>query len=147
MIYTKLTIKAMEVAFSAHFGQKDKAGAPYIFHPFHIAENMPDEDTTVIALLHDVREDTDLTASDLRKFGFTPLQVEAVVAMSRKKDEQYFDYIQRVKENNYARIVKLADLKHNSDKSRLLTLPQEEQDKMNKLIDERYKKAIKMLKE
>lgn len=147
MIYTKLTIKAMEVAFSAHFGQKDKAGAPYIFHPFHIAENMPDEDTTVIALLHDVIEDTDLTASDLRKFGFTPLQVEAVVAMSRKKDEQYFDYIQRVKSNNYARIVKLADLKHNSDKSRLLTLPQEEQDKMNKLIDERYKKAIKMLKE
>jgi len=147
MIYTKLTIKAMEVAFSAHFGQKDKAGAPYIFHPFHIAENMPDEDTTVIALLHDVIEDTDLTASDLRKFGFTPLQVEAVVAMSRKKDEQYFDYIQRVKANNYARIVKLADLKHNSDKSRLLTLPQEEQDKMNKLIDERYKKAIKMLKE
>ena len=147
MIYTKLTIKAMEVAFSAHFGQKDKAGAPYIFHPFHIAENMPDEDTTVIALLHDVIEDTDLTTSDLRKFGFTPLQVEAVVAMSRKKDEQYFDYIQRVKANNYARIVKLADLKHNSDKSRLLTLPQEEQDKMNKLIDERYKKAIKMLKE
>lgn len=147
MIYTKLTIKAMEVAFSAHFGQKDKAGAPYIFHPFHIAENMPDEDTTVIALLHDVIEDTDLTASDLRKFGFTPLQVEAVVAMSRKKDEQYFDYIQRVKENNYSRIVKLADLKHNSDKSRLLTLPQEEQDKMIKLIDERYKKAIKMLKE
>lgn len=147
MIYTKLTIKAMEVAFSAHFGQKDQAGAPYIFHPFHIAENMPDEDTTVIALLHDVIEDTDLTASDLRKFGFTPLQVEAVVAMSRKKDEQYFDYIQRVKENNYSRIVKLADLKHNSDKSRLLTLPQEEQDKMIKLIDERYKKAIKMLKE
>ena len=147
MIYTKLTIKAMEVTFSAHFGQKDKAGAPYIFHPFHIAENMPDEDTTVIALLHDVIEDMDLTASDLRKFGFTPLQVEAVVAMSRKKDEQYFDYIQRVKANNYARIVKLADLKHNSDKSRLLTLPQEEQDKMNKLIDERYKKAIKMLKE
>ena len=60
MIYTKLTIKAMEVAFSAHFGQKDKAGAPYIFHPFHIAENMPDEDTTVIALLHDVIEDTGL---------------------------------------------------------------------------------------
>lgn len=147
MIYTKLTIKAMEVAFSAHFGQKDKAGAPYIFHPFHIAENMPDEDTTVIALLHDVIEDTDLTASDLRKFGFTPLQVEVVVAMSRKKDEQYFDYIKRVKENNYSRIVKLADLKHNSDKSRLLTLPQEEQDKMIKLIDERYKKAIKMLKE
>lgn len=147
MIYTKLTIKAMEVAFSAHFGQKDKAGAPYIFHPFHIAENMPDEDTTVIALLHDVIEDTDLTASDLRKFGFTPLQVEAVVAMSRKKDEQYFDYIQRVRANNYSRIVKLADLKHNSDKSRLLTLPQEEQDKMIKLIDERYKKAIKMLKE
>lgn len=147
MIYTKLTIKAMEVAFSAHFGQKDKAGAPYIFHPFHIAENMPDEDTTVIALLHDVIEDTDLTASDLRKFGFTPLQVEAVVAMSRKKDEQYFDYIRRVKENDYSKIVKLADLKHNSDKSRLLTLPQEEQDKMIKLIDERYKKAIKMLKE
>lgn len=147
MIYTKMTIKAMDVAFSAHFGQKDKAGAPYILHPLHIAEGMPDEDLTVVALLHDVIEDTDFNASDLRKLGFTSTQVEAVVAMTRKKDEQYFDYIKRVKANDLAKIVKLADLKHNSDKSRLLTLPQEEQDKMIKLIDDRYKKAIKILKE
>ena len=108
---------------------------------------MPDEDLTVVALLHDVIEDTDFNASDLRKLGFTPTQVEAVVAMTRKKDEQYLDFIKRVKANDLAKIVKLADLKHNSDKSRLLTLPQEEQDKMIKLIDDRYKKAIKILKE
>lgn len=147
MLYTKLTIKAMEVAFCAHFGQKDKAGAPYIFHPLHIAENMVNEDLTVVALLHDVIEDTDFNASDLRKFGFTPAQVDAVVAITRKKDEKYFDYIARLKQNDLARMVKMADLKHNSDKSRLLTLPQEEQEQMLKLIDERYKKALKMLKE
>lgn len=147
MLYTKLTIKAMDVAYFAHFGQKDKAGAPYILHPIHIAEGMPDEDLTVIALLHDVIEDTEVTASELRRLGFTPTQVEAVVALSRKKDEKYFDYIERVKKNGLARIVKMADLKHNSDKSRLATLPEEEQEKMIKLIDERYKKALKILRE
>jgi (p)ppGpp synthase/HD superfamily hydrolase len=147
MIYSPLTYLAMRIAYDAHNGVLDKSGAPYIFHPYEVASRMDDEISTAVALLHDVIEDTDFNASDLRKFGFTPVQVDAVVAITRKKDEKYFDYIARLKQNDLARMVKMADLKHNSDKSRLLTLPQEEQEQMLKLIDERYKKALKMLKE
>lgn len=61
MIYTKLTKLAMQISFDAHKDQKDKSGLPYIFHPFHLAEQMADEVTTCVALLHDVVEDTDIT--------------------------------------------------------------------------------------
>ena len=67
MIYTPLTVKAMNVAYNAHHGQKDKAGAPYIFHPIHVAEQMEDETTTCIALLHDVLEDTSVTLAELER--------------------------------------------------------------------------------
>ena len=61
MVYTPLTIKAMKLAYAAHHGQTDKSGVPYIFHPYHVAEQMTDEFTTCVALLHDVVEDTGLT--------------------------------------------------------------------------------------
>ena len=70
MIYTPLTKKAINICFQAHKEQKDKTGLPYVFHPFHLAEQMKDETTTVVALLHDVVEDTNITFNDLRKEGF-----------------------------------------------------------------------------
>ena len=70
MIYTDLTRKAITVAYNAHQGQLDRAGLPYILHPLHVAEQMKDEDTCVVALLHDVIEDTDLTLENLREYGF-----------------------------------------------------------------------------
>jgi len=70
MIYTHLTCEAMKIAYEAHHGQTDKAGIPYIFHPIHVAEQMTDENTTVVALLHDVIEDTDLTLDRLYDLGF-----------------------------------------------------------------------------
>ena len=66
MIYTDLTKKAMKLCFDAHKNQVDKSGMPYVFHPFHLAEQMTDERTTVAALLHDVMEDTEYTLNDLR---------------------------------------------------------------------------------
>ena len=60
MIYTDLTKKALKFCFEAHKNQYDKSGMPYVFHPFHLAEQMTTEETTVVALLHDVVEDTDL---------------------------------------------------------------------------------------
>ena len=65
MIYTELTIKAMNLAYSAHHGQFDKGGVPYIFHPIHLAESMDDEISTCVALLHDTVEDTDVTLEQL----------------------------------------------------------------------------------
>lgn len=66
----------MRLCFEAHREQTDKAGLPYVFHPFHLAEQMPDEDTTVAALLHDVVEDTAYTPEDLRAMGFSGAALE-----------------------------------------------------------------------
>ena len=70
MLYTDLTKRALKLCFAAHRDQTDKSGLPYVFHPFHLAEQMPDELTTVVALLHDVVEDTPYTLEDLAKLGF-----------------------------------------------------------------------------
>lgn len=67
MIYTELTNKAIKLAYQAHEGQLDKAGMPYILHPIHLAEQMDDEISTCVAILHDVVEDTDVTFEDLEK--------------------------------------------------------------------------------
>ena len=56
MIYTQKTVLAMNIAYDAHHGAKDKNGVPYIFHPYHLAEGMDDEESTVVALQHDVVE-------------------------------------------------------------------------------------------
>lgn len=119
MIYTKMTKAALRLCFEAHRDQEDKSGMPYVFHPFHLAEQMTDEDTTVVALLHDVIEDTDYTTDDLRRLGFSERVVDAVALMTHEEGVPYMDYVAKIKENPIARAVKLADLRHNSDMSRL----------------------------
>ena len=86
MIYTPLTKKAMKLCFEAHKDQTDKSGVPYVFHPFHVAEQMPDENTTVVALLHDVIEDTSYTLDDLRAMGFSEEVLEALALMTHDKN-------------------------------------------------------------
>ncbi len=140
MIYTELTRKAIKLAFKAHEGQLDRAGLPYILHPLHVAEQMKDEDTCVIALLHDVIEDTDVTLEDLREYGFTEVQVAGVESMTREDDEDYFEYIRDVKKNPLAVKVKLEDLKHNSDVSRMIEVTDRDRQRLDK-----YKKAMEIL--
>ena len=117
MIYTPLTSRAMRIAYDAHHGQVDKAGAPYIFHPFHLAEQMPDEASCCAALLHDVVEDTDVTL-DAIAAEFPPEVTEAVRLLTHEKGADYLEYVRVLKDNPIARTVKLADLAHNSDESR-----------------------------
>ena len=119
MIYTPATKKAIKLMFEAHKDQLDKGGLPYVFHPFHVAEQMTDEDTTVVALLHDVVEDTDYTLDDLRRLGFPETVLAALALLTHDDAEPYLDYVRRVRNNPVARAVKLADLRHNSDLSRL----------------------------
>lgn len=71
MIYTEMTKKAMRIAFDAHKEQVDKTGLPYIFHPFHLAEQMTDEISVCAALLHDVVEDTELSFEALATQGIS----------------------------------------------------------------------------
>ena len=142
MIYTHLTNEAMKIAYAAHHGQVDKGGIPYIFHPYHLAEQMPDEYTTCVALLHDVVEDTDVTIEDLANT-FPQEVLEAVAAMTHPKEEPYLEYVKRVSTNPIARIVKLADLRHNSDQSRM-----ENADETTlAYFREKYRKAFEILEQ
>ena len=141
MIYTEQTMKAMRLCYHAHHGQTDKAGVPYVFHPIHLAEQMEDELTTVIALLHDVVEDTEYTLDDLRDMGFKAAVLEALRLLTHDPAVPYLDYVAAIRENPAARAVKLADLAHNSDVTRLppqLRNPERE---------ERYRRAIAILTE
>ena len=119
MIYTPQTKKALKLCFDAHKDQLDKSGMPYVFHPFHLAEQMTDEITTIVALLHDVVEDTPYTPEDLKGFGFPEEALEALALLTHDPAVPYMDYVAAIKPNAVARAVKLADLRHNSDRSRL----------------------------
>ena len=126
MIYTPLTIKAMNLAYAAHHGQADKAGVPYIFHPLHLAEGMDDEFSCCAALLHDTVEDTSVTLTQLAD-EFPAEVVEAVRLLTHTPDTDYFDYVRRIRENPLAVKVKLADLAHNTDETRFagVAVPEE----------------------
>ena len=121
MIYTDLTKKALRIAFDAHKDQVDKAGLPYVFHPFHLAEQMADEVSVCAALLHDVVEDTPLSFGDLEMLGIPPQIMEVVKILTHESNVPYAEYIQKIKGsgNQAAIAVKLADLRHNSDITRL----------------------------
>ena len=140
MIYTDKTKKAMKFCFKAHKDQVDKSGMPYVFHPFHVAEQMTDEATTIVALLHDVVEDTDYTLEDIAAEGFGKDILEAVALMTHEDDIPYLDYVAKLKENPIARAVKLADLAHNSDLSRIGEIDEETKRRL-----EKYKKAKDIL--
>jgi len=119
MIYTPLTKKALKLCFEAHKEQVDKTGMPYVFHPFHMAEQMTDEIATVCALLHDVVEDTAYTLEDLRTMEFPEEVIEVLALLTHDETVPYMEYVREIAKNPIAKQVKLADLKHNSDTTRL----------------------------
>ena len=90
-----------------------------MYHPFHIAEQMDDEYSICVALLHDVVEDTDITLDNLKSKGFPDKVIKVIALMTHKDSDDYFDYIRALKDNTLARKVKLADLAHNSNLTRL----------------------------
>jgi len=118
MIYTELTNKAMRIAYEAHNGQYDINGVPYIFHPYHVAEQMTDEITVCVALLHDVVEDTDITFEQL-EHDFPEEVINALRLLTHDDKTDYYEYIEKIGVNSVARVVKLADIEHNSDTSRI----------------------------
>ena len=140
MIYTEMTKKALKLCFEAHKEQIDKSGMPYVFHPFHLAEQMQDEESTIVALLHDVIEDTDYTLDDLRKMGFGDSVLAAINLMTHEDGVPYMDYVEQIKTNPVAKTVKLADLRHNSDMTRLEVVTPRDQERA-----EKYLAAIKLL--
>lgn len=132
---------ALSVAKKAHAGQVDKAGEDYIKHPIAVSEKVKSEDEKIVALLHDTLEDTDLEyilIEDL--FGETI--ADSVLTMTHKDEEEYFDYILRVKQNPIARAVKIADLTHNMDLTRIPNPTEKDFKRV-----EKYRKAMAILTE
>lgn len=134
MIYTDLTRQAMRIAFEAHKDQVDKSGVPYIYHPVHLAEQMEGEDAVCVALLHDVVEDTSISIEELAEHGFSSPILEALMLMTHDPSIPYMDYIAAIKKHPIACAVKLADLRHNSDLSRLVTIDEDAEHRYGKYL-------------
>ena len=139
MINTKLTRKAMIIAYEAHKNQVDKSGVPYIYHPIHVAEQMDTENECIIALLHDVVEDTNVTFKQLEEV-FSKEIIDILKLLTREENIEYDEYIKRIKNNSIACKVKIADLTHNLDKTRLDFVTE-----VDVKRNEKYKKALKIL--
>lgn len=131
---------ALGIAKEAHSGQIDKAGVDYIQHPLYVASLVPTEKEKAVALLHDVIEDSSVTKEELLLSGIDSEVVEAVSILTKHPNDSYQSYLERVKGNELARIVKLADLTHNSDLSRLKDITEKDEERLQK-----YARAIKYL--
>ena len=140
MIYTPMVKVAILLANDAHRGQYDKGGVPYITHPLHLADQMQTEDECVVALLHDVMEDTGFTEKDLKQWGFSDRQIAALTLLRYDESVPYLDYIQKIRMDPIARAVKIADLKHNSELTRLNNVTQVDLERV-----EKYKEALRIL--
>ena len=127
---------ALQIAQKAHAGQVDKAGKDYILHPMTVASYMDTDTEKAIAYLHDVLEDTDVTVDELRKI-FPNEIVDTLITLTHRKDESYFEYIQRVSKSKLAKKVKVADLLHNLDITRIKEPTKQDYERL-----EKYKKSI-----
>lgn len=111
--------RALEIAAGAHRGQRDKAGQPYILHPLRVMQACGTDEERIVAILHDVVEDSDWTLDDLRGEGLAEDLVAAVDAMTRRENETYAEFVDRASRHPIARAVKIADLRDNLDMSRI----------------------------
>lgn len=114
--------KALQIALKAHEGQKDKAGSPYILHPLRLMLDMGSESERIVAVLHDVLEDSPFTADQLRSQGFSDEIIAALECLTRGAGESYTDFIERAKSNPLARRVKMADIEDNMNIRRISSL-------------------------
>ena len=131
---------AIALARQAHAGQVDKAGAPYIDHPLRMAASLDNEEARIVAVLHDVVEDTSVTLDDLRAAGYSAEIIAAVDGLTRREDESYEEFIQRAAANPLARLVKIADLRDNMNLARIARPTQKDHQRL-----ERYRQALQVL--
>lgn len=134
--------RAIALAAEAHAGQTDKVGEAYILHPLRVMLAVLEPEERIVAVLHDVVEDTSWTLAQLRAEGFSEKIVAAVDALTRREGEEYFDFVLRAGANPVARPVKLADLRDNLDQSRIANPSQQDQTR-----SEKYRKALALLGE
>lgn len=138
--YNSLLKLAIKVAEEAHKGQTDKGGNPYFEHPKAVAAQVNNTEHKIVAYLHDVVEDTEITLDDLSEMGFTFRIVNSVRLLTKTKELTYEEYLKRLKSDDNARHVKIADLRHNMDISRI---PEPTEKDYKRL--EKYRKSLRFL--
>ena len=130
------------LAAKKHYGQKDKSGKPYILHPIEVMCSVPTVEEKIVAIAHDLIEDTDTTLDDLRNLNIPEELVEAIYSVTKRKNEKYSDFIKRASENEVGIKVKIADIEHNTRQDRV--------EKLDIIIVQRmmtkYEKALNFLK-
>lgn len=124
--------KAIEIAARAHAGQREKGGQPYVFHPLRVMMRVQSNEGRIVAALHDVVEDTDVTIEDLRKAGFSERVLAAVDRLTKRPGEEWETYLARVKQSKLAIEVKLSDLWDNADPKRLTGIPATARERLGK---------------
>jgi len=128
-------LKALQIAYNAHKGQIRKQSlVPYIVHPIRVANCFNSDDMKTIAVLHDVVEDTSVTLAQLSRLGFPIGVVSAIDSLSRRKNEQHFKYIKRLKGNEMAVQIKIADIVDNLSDT-LAVCPKSMVDRYNKSLN------------
>lgn len=132
---------AIAIAATAHAGQVDKGGAPYILHPLKVMLRMSTLEERIVAVLHDVVEDCGISLDDLRKEGFSEEVLSAIESVTKMPGESYEDFVERAAQNPIGRAVKLADLEENSDLSRIASPSWEDLERI-----EKYRRAIGRLR-
>lgn len=136
----QLIEKALQVALKAHSGQVDRAGVAYILHPLRIMSHMETDPQRIVAILHDVIEDSDHTLEDLQSAGFPAEIVDAVDLLTHRQDDSYEDYVQKIEGHPLARAVKIGDL---HDNMRIDRLPNPDEKDLERLM--KYKNALALL--
>jgi (p)ppGpp synthase/HD superfamily hydrolase len=131
---------AISIALRAHKGQLDKGGNPYILHPLAVMNRVETIEEKIVAVLHDVVEDSDITLEHLKAEGISEEIVEAIRLLTRSKEDSYEEFIEKTKMNRISRKVKIADIKENMNLSRI-TEPTEKDYKRL----EKYQRAIEIL--
>lgn len=136
----QLLALAINVATKAHDGQLDKGGNPYILHPQAVAAALDGTENKIVAYLHDVIEDTEVTLEELERMGFPDRIVNSIRILTKTEEISYEDYLKAVKEDSNARCVKMADIRHNMDISRIAEPTAQDFARI-----EKYKKALAFL--
>jgi (p)ppGpp synthase/HD superfamily hydrolase len=133
--------RAIAIAAAAHEGQVDKGGVPYILHPLKVMLRVTTLEERIVAVLHDVVEDTGISLEDLRNEGFSETVLTAIASVTKVPGESYEAFVERAALNPIGRVVKLADLEENSDLSRIAQPSWEDLERI-----EKYRRAMGVLR-
>ncbi|MCH5319851.1 MAG: GTP pyrophosphokinase [Paramuribaculum sp.] len=137
----ELLDRAAYLCVTKHSGQRDKMGCAYFQHPMRVAMKCEKDEEKIVALLHDTLEDTDVTREFLLEQGFPEEIIEAIESVTRRPEEDYFDFIKRAKQNHIGRVVKIHDLEDNLNVLRLNEISPAMAERFN-----RYLKSLDYLK-